>query len=167
MGYMEGKCSRCGEAVKEKSNMWAYGSPIRICPFCKQEYLDRRWREVAVQGFDPKSTSPLYYIKAFFICLAALAVSGGWTWYTVHYHHEYYTSMVAVIIVSSIGAVGCLVLALAVALGFMKKDNEKYMRESEMRMRDPEYVKKLRECGYQIPEKYFAETIGTEPENRY
>ena len=83
MGYMEGKCSRCGEAVKEKSNMWAYGSPIRICPFCKQEYLDRRWREVAVQGFDPKSTSVAYYATAFLILFAITALSGGWLYYTM------------------------------------------------------------------------------------
>ncbi|MBR6477019.1 MAG: hypothetical protein IKS85_01095 [Lachnospiraceae bacterium] len=154
MGYMEGKCGHCGETVKEKSNMWAYGSPIRYCPRCKQEFLDRRWREVAIQGLDPKSTSPAYYIKALFICLAALAVSGGWTYYTIHFHGEYYTAMVAIIIVSIIGSIGCLVLSLAIALGFMKKDNEKYLRESEMRMQDPEYVRKLQAYGYQIPAKY-------------
>lgn len=163
MGLMEEKCGHCGESVKEKSNTWGYGSPIRVCPFCKQEFLDRRWREVAVQGLDPKSTSPVYYIKAFFFCLVALAVSGGWTWYTLHFHGSYYYSMVAVIIVSIIGAIGCLVLAVGIALGFTKKDNEKYVRESEQRMQNPEYVKKLQECGYRIPEKYLTGAMGTEP----
>ncbi|MBP5281789.1 MAG: hypothetical protein J6Z22_04740 [Lachnospiraceae bacterium] len=164
MGYMEGKCGHCGETVKEKSNMWAYGSPIRFCPRCKQEYLDRRWREVAIEGFDPKSTSPAYYVKAFFLCLACLAVSGGWTYYTVHYRNEYHTAMVALIIVSAIGAIGCLILSLGIALGFMKKGNEQYLQESERRMRDPEYVKKLQAYGYRIPEKYMPAVSDTEPE---
>lgn len=164
MSMMEETCGRCGEKVREKGNTWGYGSPIRTCPFCKQEFLDRRWREIAVQGLDPKSTSPLYFIKAFLLCLVALAVSGGWTYYTVHYHNEYYTSVVAVIIVSAIGAVGCLALALWIALGFTKKGNEKYRQESEMRMRDPEYVKKLQQCGYQIPAKYMPETFDVHPE---
>lgn len=33
-----------------------YGSPFRICPKCKQEYVDYRYHEIAVEGAQEKDT---------------------------------------------------------------------------------------------------------------
>ena len=164
-GYLEGNCGKCGEKTREPSNAFAYGSPIRFCPKCKQEYLDRRWREVAVQGFDPKSTSVAYYAKAFLILFAITALSGGWLYYTMHFKGYYYTMVVAIVIVCAIASVASLGLMAWIALGFAAKSNAKYLAESERRMRNPEYVKKLQACGYVIPAKYLAEAMGSMQEN--
>lgn len=50
MGYVQGTCPKCGAQVMEKCNAWVYGSPIRTCPKCENEFLDIRWREVAIDG---------------------------------------------------------------------------------------------------------------------
>ena len=58
---------------KEKErefNAWMYGSPIRTCPKCKSKFLDKRWREVAIDGFDPRTNNPKLYLIVFFVFLA-------------------------------------------------------------------------------------------------
>lgn len=156
-GYLEGTCPKCGEKTREQSNAFAYGSPIRFCSRCKQEYLDRRFREVAISGFDTKSTSAAYYGKCFLALLALSVLSGGWLYFTIHYKGYYHTLAVALVIVGIIGTIGSLVLALWVKLGFAKKSNDRYLEESKRRLRNPAYVAKLQEYGYIIPAEYLAQ----------
>ena len=156
MSYLEGTCPKCGEKTREQSNTWAYGSPIRFCPRCKQEYLDKRWREVAIDGFDPRGTSPAYYLKCFVGCLVGLILSYGWYYYTTHYRGYYNTMNIAIIVVAAIGTIGCLGLAIYIGLGFGKKADAKYMEESKRRLRDADYVRKLQSYGYVIPAEYLV-----------
>ncbi len=156
MSYLEGTCPKCGEKTREQSNTWAYGSPIRLCPRCKQEYLDKRWREVAIDGFDPRGTSPAYYLKCFVGCLVGLILSYGWYYYTTHYRGYYNTMNIAIIIVAAIGTIGCLGLAIYIGLGFGKKADAKYMEESKRRLRVADYVRKRQSYGYVIPAEYLV-----------
>lgn len=156
MSYLEGTCPKCGEKTREQSNTWGYGSPIRFCPRCKQEYLDRRWREVAIDGFDPKSTSPGFYLKAFLLLVVVAAISGGWLYYTTHVKNYYSTLVVTVVIISVIGAVACLGLSIWIALGFAAKTNSHYLEESKRRLRNADYVRKLQAYGYVIPSEYLV-----------
>ena len=64
MNYVEGNCPHCGVKTKEPCNTWVYGSPVRTCPSCKTEYLDKRWKEVAIDGFDLRSMNASFYLKA-------------------------------------------------------------------------------------------------------
>ena len=66
MGYVEGNCPKCGTKIREKCNAWVYGSPIRTCPSCQSEFLDKRFREVAIGGFDPRANNPKFYLFGFF-----------------------------------------------------------------------------------------------------
>jgi len=157
--YLEGTCPKCGEKTKEPSNTWAYGSPIRFCPRCKQEYLDARWREVAITGFDPRGSKPGYYFKVFLGTLIVTALSGGWLYYTTHYKGYYSTLTISVFVVCAIATVGSLLLSLWIALGFAAKSNAKYLAESERRLQNPAYVKRLQEYGYVIPAKYLAQAM--------
>ena len=72
MNYAEWVCPKCKTKNRETCNMWMYGSPIRECKACRSEYLDRRWREVAIDGFDPRSKNAKFYAKgaAFLLSLA-------------------------------------------------------------------------------------------------
>ena len=54
----EWTCPECKTKNRETCNAWMYGSPIRQCKACRSEYLDRRFREVAIDGFDPRSNNP-------------------------------------------------------------------------------------------------------------
>ena len=57
MGYVEWNCPKCGKKNREACNAWVYGSPIRNCKACNQEYFDNRWREIAIEGVEPATKS--------------------------------------------------------------------------------------------------------------
>ena len=153
-GIIEGTCGKCGEKTQERSNMWNYGSPIRYCPRCKQEYLDRRWREPSVSGFDPRTLGPGPSLKYFAILLALSLAFGAWILYTTRFKGYYSMLPILFAIGFAAGALFYLCYAVWVVLGFAAKSNAKYMEESRKRMQNPEYIKKLEECGYRVPDEF-------------
>lgn len=154
MGYVEGNCPKCGEKVREKTDAWAYGSPIRYCTKCKQEYLDRRFREVAIQGFDPRSESPAFYAKMTVIVALLTAASGGWLYYTTHVKSYYSTLTVAILVACGFATLFGFFMILRNVMGVEKRNNERALAESKRRLQNPDYVKKLQEYGYRIPEEF-------------
>ena len=74
ISYTEWVCPECKTKNRESCNTWMYGSPIRECKACRCEYLDKRWREVAIEGFDPRSNNAKLYVKGalFLLALALL-----------------------------------------------------------------------------------------------
>ena len=163
MGYIEGNCPKCGEKTKESCNLWVYGSPIRYCVRCKQEYLDKRWREVAIDGFDPRSTNPGLYLKATLGFGAAALALGGWLYYSINFMHSYNTIFVALAAICGIATVLFLVMLIRNKMGVEDKINAASLAESRRRLQNPEYVRKLQEYGYQIPEEFLqAAGIGVD-----
>ena len=126
-----------------------YGSPIRECKACHSEYLDRRFREVAIDGFDPRSNNAKLYVKGALFLLALALVCGVLTYFQYNGGH---CSMKIVIagVASALGAIACGINALRIKLGFQNKDDDKYMAESKFRLSDPQYVEKLRKYGYKV-----------------
>lgn len=145
----EWTCPECKTKNRETCNAWMYGSPIRQCKACRSEYLDRRFREVAIDGFDPRNNNPKFYMKgALFLFLLAL-VAGGLAFYQ-HTNGYYSVKVLAVAGASALGSLACLVMLARIKMGFQSKDNEKYMAESKARLADPAYVEKLRKYGYKV-----------------
>lgn len=79
---------------------------------------------------------------------------GGWLYYTVHFKHYYSTLVLAFVIVGGLATLMCLFMVLRSLLGIEKRNNAKFMEESRRRLQNPEYVKKLQEYGYRIPEEF-------------
>lgn len=154
MAYMECKCPGCNKSIKEKTNAWGYGSPIKICPHCGGEYIDRRFREVAVEGFDPRSTDGKFYLKGMLLMLGIALASGALTAYSIMTTGRYSIKGAACIFAGILGTVGCAVMYIRIKSGLEEKNNEKYMLESRSRMTNPEYVRKLANYGYELPEEY-------------
>ena len=149
MNYAEWVCPECKTKNREACNTWMYGSPIRQCKACRSEYLDRRFREVAIEGFDPRSNNAKFYVKGTLFLLAIALVCGVVTYF--QYARGYYSmKVVAAGALSALGAVACLIMSIRIKLGFQNKDNEKYMEESKARLSDSQYVEKLRKYGYKI-----------------
>ena len=142
----EWTCPECKTKNRETCNAWMYDSPIRQCKACRSEYLERRFLEVAIDGFDPLSNNPKFYMKgALFLLLLAL-VDGGLALYQC-----YYSIKVLVIAAASVlGSLACFSMFIRITTGFQSKDNEKYMAESKARLADPAYVEKLRKYGYKV-----------------
>lgn len=151
MSYAEWVCPECKTKNRESCNSWMYGSPIRQCKACRSEYLDRRFREVAIDGFDPRSNNAKIYVKGALFLLAIAVICGVLTYF--QYAKGYYSvKVVAAGALSALGAIACLILAMRIKFGFQNKANDKYMEESKARLRDPQYVKKLEDYGYRIDE---------------
>ena len=149
MNYAEWVCPECKTKNREACNTWMYGSPIRQCKACRSEYLDRRFREVAIDGFDPRSNNAKFYVKGALFLLAIALVCGVVTYF--QYARGYYSmKVVAAGALSALAAVACLIMSIRIKLGFQNKDNEKYMEESKARLSDSQYVEKLRKYGYKI-----------------
>lgn len=154
MGYIKGNCPKCGANVTEKCNAWVYGSPIRICPHCNQEYFDSRWREVAIDGIEPRSNNAPFYFKgmiAFLLFTVICLLSLLWLITTQKY---YPTKAVGCVIVGIIGTLLCTFMWLRIKLGFEEKYNMKYLEESRNRLQDPNYIQKLMDYGYHVPDEY-------------
>ncbi|MBR4342563.1 MAG: hypothetical protein IKP88_07635 [Lachnospiraceae bacterium] len=134
-------------------NPYLYGSKIRKCPKCGGEIFDNRWREVAIQGFDPVQDTEVKYSSWFGFGLIASALMlmrmdpaklpfGSPTMFRV-----------GIWFLFILGGI-ILIIFFRHIFGFVKRKNAKYMAESIQRMKDPDYVNKLRSKGIKIPEKY-------------
>lgn len=154
MGYVENNCPNCGKKVRESCNAWVYGSPIRTCPNCNVEFLDRRWREVAIEGFEPRANNKKFYIFAFFgfllFTIACIGILYGMSSLQGHYPSK----LLGCIILGVVGTIGCGILLLRQITGYEDRKNEKYMEESQKRMQNKDYVEKLIAYGYSVPNIY-------------
>lgn len=149
MNYAEWVCPECKTKNREACNTWMYGSPVRECKACRCEYLDRRFREVAIDGFDPRSNNAKFYVKGALFLLAIALVCGALTYF--QYNGGHYSMKVVIAgVASALGAIACVVMSIRIKLGFQNKGNDKYMAESKARLNDPQYVEKLRKYGYKI-----------------
>ena len=148
-------CPHCGKNVVESYgilNPYLYGSKLRKCPGCGNTFFDNRWREVAIQGFDPIQDTEVKYSSWFGFGLLAFAIyfdrmdlntlPGG------------YPPIVFQVLIGCAWVIGalCIMVFLYHILGFVKRKHEKLMAESKQRMQDLEYVDILRSHGVKIPE---------------
>lgn len=154
MGYVEGNCPKCGKMIRERCNAWVYGSPIRQCPYCKYEFLDRRWKEVAIDGIDKKSSNPKFYLLATvgFIIFTIICVVSLVNMIKLQGHYP--IKLIGCIIAGITGMVMSILLYLRNVTGYEDKKNEIYMDESKKRLQDRHYVEKLVAFGYDVPEEY-------------
>lgn len=154
MGYIVGTCPKCGAQQNEKCNAWVYGSPVRRCKKCGSEYFDNRWREVAIDGIDPRAKNPMFYLFAAVGFLIFTILCGLWLKHLADTQGYYPTKLLGCVILGIIGTVGSILVLLRNVTGYEQKENEKYLAESKARLSDPEYVKKLEEYGYNVPDEF-------------
>ena len=98
MGFVDMQCPKCGAKIREKCNAWAYGSPIKSCPKCGSEFIDKRFREVAVEGFDTRSTDPVLYLKGFGLFLAFTTVCAVLLVFMINFMGGYPTKLVGCLV---------------------------------------------------------------------
>ncbi len=132
-------------------NPYLYGSKIRKCPKCGGDIFDNRWREVAIQGFDPVQDTEVKYSSWFGFGL----VSAGLFLLTREFNKVPMGSPAMIKagawFMLALGGL-ILIIFLRHILGFVKRKNAVYMTESVERLKDPEYVEILRSHGVKIPE---------------
>ena len=154
LNFLEWDCPSCGKHNREDTNTWCYGTPIRHCRHCDGEYLDRRWREVAVEGFDPRSTNSSLYLKGCIGFALFAAIMALWIFWSIRTKGYYMTLNAFCVGLGVLASIACFVLWIRIRTGAESKNQAPYMEESMQRMQDPAYVQKLISYGYQVPDTF-------------
>ena len=150
-----GSCPYCGKRISGYDpRVRKYGSPLIRCGSCSQAYLDRRFTEIEAEGARAEDLTTSTGIKAMILGLAAIAVCGSFTLYTVKVRDYYSLKMVVCIILGAVVFIAGLVDMIQVKSGARSKKLDKYRQESRMRLQDPDYAQALVELGYDVPLEY-------------
>ncbi len=150
-------CPHCGKNVIESYgilNPYLYGSKLQKCRNCGGEFFDNRWREVALQGFDPiQLTQEPQACQSFGL--------GGVAASFIGFRMRGNMDKLVDPNIVNLCLAGFLILSLIILLqylrhklGFIQRKNERYMMESVQRLRNPEYVELLLSHNINVPEEY-------------
>lgn len=148
------KCPHCGKPIKTVENEYLYGSPLRNCEKCKNQYVDRRYHEIALDGIREEDINPSEAeIKSRRNSgLISIAIGIG--------------SFVLFIVIIALGWI-IFPLPLVTYYGIVKGvsslkestkgsiENKRKMLEIEKqqsfaRMQNPQYVEQLRAAGFNV-----------------
>ena len=135
-----------------------YGSLIQKCPSCKSLYIDRSYREIAVDGFkEAELKSKLREIVI--TLLLALLLTGFFVLNTFGgFGNRVYLAVPIMAVVMWYSFATSIADQIDTWTGKKQKELEKLKLESEERMRNRSYVDVLIQQGYNVPQKY----LGTE-----
>ncbi len=156
---IEFKCPSCGKKLfTYEYRIRKYGSPVKECKKCGSEYVDPRFYELAIDGI-PEDEYKLYpYI--FMIVIGGLIV-----WRALHLFgmrqlgvpgYIQWLMPTALLIMGSVFIIGAIVSIILTLTGLHKKKMDRLLEESEERIRDYAYIKKLKKLGYKIPDGRFG-----------
>lgn len=154
MGYVEWNCPKCQKLNREGCNAWVYGSPIRYCKACNAEFFDNRWRELAINGVEPASKNPKFYLGATIVSILFTCVCALWLISDIKIRGSYPIRLLGCVILGIISSIACLLVFLRIVTGYEDKQNVKYYNESVQRLQNKEYVDKLISYGCNVPDIY-------------
>lgn len=150
-----GSCPYCKKRFSNyNASSSDFGSPIRKCRYCQKEYIDRRYHEIAVEGWNESSLNPMNSLKVAGIGLVGVLVSGGLTAYTIYTKGYYMMKGALAGILAFVVMIVGIVDFIRVKTGAKQRSIEKKKAESEERLKNREYAMILAENGYNVPEKY-------------
>ena len=152
---IQNNCPYCGKTIRVKRTKaeHAYGSPVRTCEFCKKTYIDRYYRELALEHpgridrkkFAPRNIGMLLF-GSLLIVLSDFFFPGA-------------KDVVIRVLVSVLGGLLALSAVWVIITEYRTYDArmkffDEERAESEKRLSDPEYAQKLKNAGYRVPERY-------------
>ena len=157
--YQPGKCPHCGGKVGfARTDAYLYGSPIRTCPGCKQQYLNPNFHEIEVDGCWNGDTSLEESRKGvrngLLLILAAAALNV--LFYVLNRASWIY------LLFMGMGVVYFIMMLKdywKVKKGIRQQELDKERLASRQRLQDSEYAKLLQELGYEVPEEYLKESV--------
>ncbi|HWR23952.1 MAG TPA: hypothetical protein VN366_10820 [Feifaniaceae bacterium] len=152
---IENNCPYCGRTIRIKSakTEHAYGSPVRQCEFCKKTYIDRYYRELALEDADKIDRRKLAPKNAGMLLFGALLILLGYFLFPGE------KDIIIRVLMMALGGLLALAAAFVIVTEYRTYDArmkffEEELSESEKRLKDPEYAQKLKNAGYRVPERY-------------
>ena len=151
-----GKCMNCGKEALTGylERQWNYGSPVRQCKKCGFAYLDRRYHEIEVEGFEPDALSVKRSGLAILLGLAAVIGGALFIAGEIYMSGYYHTGAVTIAFIGTVLIGWGIIDIIRIKTGLKAKKLEKLRLESEARLSDKNYARLLAEQGYNVPQKY-------------
>lgn len=154
MGYSEMNCPHCGAVNREHCNIWMYDSPIKACKKCEKKYVDKRFKELAIEQENGLSVSIKNNVKLALIFMIFLMGAVILLLYQHFMGYKYSLEGIFIVIISILAVLGCTIQIIRIKSGIQNKVNEKYRQESEIRLKNYNYAHELASMGYDVPDKY-------------
>lgn len=152
--YESNKCPHCGATVGiNGSASYFYGSPVRTCGQCKNNYIDKSYHEIEIDGIREEDLSSKAGLRSVMLIalIAAFLVLGNV--YLIS-RGRVRVGLLLLALLSLILFVYSIVDAVKIKTGKKKKELEAERQASVARLQNPEYARLLAELGYKVPEKY-------------
>lgn len=150
MTYITKKCPYCNSSysIMQPKGTGFYGSPIRQCATCGKQFLDKDYREIAIDGVRPVD---LKRVTTGTIILSVLGFLFG---LLLVYCYFGETPSVWYLVGAAISIFISGYLVIGEIAGYSKRQAylEMERKRSEIRLRDPDYVYALRKLGYYVPD---------------
>lgn len=150
----EFRCPSCGKKLFDYyPRVRKYGKIIRTCKKCRADFLDPRYHEMAIDGILEEEFAMGPYI--FMIILGALIAWRGYYLFGVHQlgtPDEVQWLMPTLFMVLGIGFIlGAIISIILIKTGVKSKKFDRLYAESKERLRDVNYLKALKNLGYELP----------------
>lgn len=166
--YITGmKCPHCHKSIENKYlytkdwNSFGYQSPLITCPKCNKDFLCKAFHEPAAEGIDKKWLNVGIPLKRAIIC----STIGAVCWSVIYFVSN---SIISLSIKEFLAISSVYFLAFAIIYWMtvirIKSGKEakillKLVQESEKRLQDENYVRRLYNLGYKVPEKYLSKDL--------
>lgn len=155
---MEIHCPNCGRLVGTfVMGDYRYGSPLKTCPKCKAEYINPVFHEIEVDGISPDAFNIKLLATGILIGIIFFAISAVIHYSEVTTQRYYHTAPIAIMIISVIVILFAIGNIILIKTGLKAKRTERKRQESVERMSNPAYALRLKELGYNVPEKYLPQ----------
>ena len=155
---MEIHCRNCGRKVDTFAvGNYRYGSPVRTCPECKTEYVNPAVHEIEVDGIAPDAFNMRLIFAGLFMGVAFFVIGAVIHYFEVTTQNYYHLVPIAIMIISAIVVFYALGNILFIKTGIKDRWTESKRSQSAERMSNPDYALKLKEFGYNVPEKYLPQ----------
>ena len=157
MAMVKKYCPNCKKRLMstDRSHDYNYGSPLKLCPYCRQFYVDKQYHEIAIEGVraeDKKRLTLLHVLQIF----AAVALIGFFLWVLTT---GATIADVGPALFTPIFFAVILRISPAVSIVGYKERLNNFAKEAELsekRLQDINYAKTLMNLGYPVPTKYLG-----------
>ena len=142
-------CPHCEQLIKSTVHPVNYGTPVRQCPACGKSYIDPFCTEPALRKYTPLSTQHLLQDSFYGGIGAAVLITLAATFVVKDSTTRWIILGTAILL--------CIPLFFLWCLKTKKQSEEerlKRWRESDQRLRDPNYAATLQLFGYKVPAQY-------------
>ncbi len=161
------KCPHCHKSIENEPqstkdwNSFGYQSPLITCPKCSKDFLYKAFHEPAAEGIDKKWLNVGIPLKRALIYTAIWAVC----WSAIYFIPSLTIPLKIRVLLLGLSAFFMLYgllnwwTVIRIQSGKEAKLLLKLVQESEKRLQDENYVRRLYNVGYKVPKKYLPKDL--------